>query len=77
MTMKDWFDALDNMIISHQRQILVGSGTISHEEAFEKAENTDIYLVTDDERAVPDLSGHNRSRLITVSPYDALTEVME
>lgn len=38
MTMKDWVDALDNMIISHQRQILVGSGTISHEEAFEKAE---------------------------------------
>lgn len=38
---------------------------------------TVIYLVTDDEKAVPDLSGHNRSRLITVSPYDALTEVVE
>ena len=38
MTMKDWIDALDNMIISHQRQILVGSGTVSREEAFEKAE---------------------------------------
>ena len=38
MTMKDWIDALDNMILSHQRQILVGSGTVSREEAFEKAE---------------------------------------
>ncbi len=38
MTMKDWIDALDNMILSHQRQLLVGSGKISREEAFEKAE---------------------------------------
>ena len=38
MSMKDWIDALDNMIVSHQRQILVGSGTVTREEAFEKAE---------------------------------------
>lgn len=25
MTMKDWIDALDNMILSHQRQLLMGS----------------------------------------------------
>lgn len=39
MTMKDWIDALDNMILSHQRQLLMGSGKISREEAFEKAEH--------------------------------------
>lgn len=39
MTMKDWIDALDNMILSHQRQLLIGSGKISREEAFEKAEH--------------------------------------
>lgn len=39
MTMKDWNDALDNMILANQRQILIGSGKISREEAFEKAEH--------------------------------------
>lgn len=39
MTMKDWIDALDNQIIAHKRQVLVGNGSISHKEAIEKAEN--------------------------------------
>lgn len=39
MTMKDWSDALDNMILANQRHILIGSGKISREEAFEKAEH--------------------------------------
>ena len=44
MTMKDWVKALDNLVVSNQRQILEGSGSISHEEAITKAEHEyDLY----------------------------------
>lgn len=43
-------------------------------------ENNELYtvicLVTDKENDLPDMSGHNRSRLITFSPYESLTEVI-
>jgi len=38
MTMKDWIDALDNQIIAHKRKVLVGKGSVSHQQAIEKAE---------------------------------------
>ena len=38
MTMKDWIDALDNQIIAHKRNILIGNGNISHQQAIDKAE---------------------------------------
>lgn len=38
MSMADWVAALDNQIISLRRNVLEGSGSISHEQAMEKAE---------------------------------------
>lgn len=38
MTMQDWINALDNQIIAHKRNVLIGKGTISHKAAIEKAE---------------------------------------
>lgn len=38
MSMADWVVALDNQIISLRRNVLEGSGSISHEQAMEKAE---------------------------------------
>lgn len=38
MTMHDWIEALDNQIIAHKRNILIGKGCVSHKEAIEKAE---------------------------------------
>ncbi|MBP1548417.1 MAG: hypothetical protein J6A05_00280 [Oscillospiraceae bacterium] len=38
--------------------------------------STVLFLVNDDEQNIPDLSGFNHSRLISVSPYDELTEDM-
>ncbi len=38
MTMHDWIEALDNQIIAHKRNILIGKGSVSHKEAIEKAE---------------------------------------
>ena len=38
MKMQDWISALDNQIIAHQRKILEGKGSISHEQAMQKAE---------------------------------------
>lgn len=38
MTMQNWVDALDKQIIMHQRKILEGKGSISHEQAIQKAE---------------------------------------
>jgi hypothetical protein len=37
MSMTDWIAALDSQIISLQREVLHGSGKISHEQAVEKA----------------------------------------
>ena len=39
MKMQDWINALDNQIIAHQRKILEGKGSISHEQAIKKAEH--------------------------------------
>lgn len=38
MTMHDWIEALNNQIIAHKRNILIGKGSVSHKEAIEKAE---------------------------------------
>lgn len=38
MRMIDWIDALDNQIIALQRKLLEGKGSVSHQEAIEKAE---------------------------------------
>jgi len=38
MSMTDWIDALDNQIISLRREVLKGTGRISHKQAIEKAE---------------------------------------
>lgn len=38
MTMNDWKNELDNMILLNRRKILEGNGKISHEKAKEKAE---------------------------------------
>ena len=38
MRMTDWIAALDNQIISLQRKLLEGKGSVSHQEAIEKAE---------------------------------------
>ena len=38
MTMADWIAALDDQIIRLRKNILEGDGTISHQEAIEKAE---------------------------------------
>lgn len=44
-------------------------------ELFERNEiSTVIFFVTDDENNIPDLSGFNRSKLISLSPYDELAE---
>ena len=37
MTMQDWIDELDNLIVSVRRELLKGKGTISHKQAIEKA----------------------------------------
>lgn len=38
MHMADWISALDNQIIALQRKLLEGKGSVSHQEAIEKAE---------------------------------------
>ncbi|PVZ09891.1 virulence RhuM family protein [Porphyromonas loveana] len=38
MRMADWIAALDNQIIALQRNLLAGKGSVSHQEAIEKAE---------------------------------------
>jgi len=38
MTMQDWIDALNNQIVLLKRKILIGSGSVSHRQAIEKAE---------------------------------------
>lgn len=64
MTMQNWIDALDNQILSLKRQLLQGSGTVSHQQAIEKAEKEfEIYraremkqLESDFDRAVKQLN---------------------
>lgn len=67
MTMQNWIDALDNQILSLKRQLLQGSGTVSHQQAIEKAEKEfEIYraremkqLESDFDRAIKQLEKCN------------------
>ena len=38
MTMQNWIEALDGQIIAHKRKLLEGKGTVSYQQAIEKAE---------------------------------------
>ena len=38
MKMSDWVNELDNHILLNRRKLLEGKGTVTHEEAIEKAE---------------------------------------
>lgn len=38
MTMQDWSKHLDNILTSTGEQLLVGNGTVSHQQAMEKVE---------------------------------------
>ena len=61
--MRGWIEALDGQILSHKRKILQSAGSISHEQAVEKAEREfEIYreremrqLESDFDRAVKEL----------------------
>lgn len=67
MSMRDWIEALDNQILAHKRKPLLGKGTISHQQAIEKAEKEfEIYrtkemkqLESDFDRAVRQLNRNN------------------
>ena len=67
MTMADWIAALDDQILRLRKNILEGSGTVSHQEAIEKAEREfEIYreremrlLESDFDRAVKRLKDLN------------------
>ena len=67
MTMVDWIAALDDQILRLRKNILEGSGTVSHQEAIEKAEREfEIYreremrlLESDFDRAVKRLKNLN------------------
>lgn len=67
MSMADWIAALDNQIIALRREVLKGSGRISHKQAIEKAEKEfEIYreremrqLESDFDRAVKELAKLN------------------
>ena len=69
MSMADWVAALDNQIVSLRRSVLEGSGSISHEQAMEKAEREfRIYreremkqLESDFDKAIRQLSLFNSS----------------
>ncbi len=64
MRMADWIAALDNQIIANQRKLLEGNGSISHQEAIDKATHEfEIYreremrtLESDFDRAIKQLS---------------------
>lgn len=64
MAMRDWIEALDNQILAHKRKTLQGKGTISHQQAIEKAEKEfEIYrtkemkqLESDFDRAIKKLN---------------------
>lgn len=67
MTMADWISALDDQILRLRKNILEGTGTISHQEAIEKAEREfEIYreremrlLESDFDKAVKKLLDKN------------------
>jgi len=67
MTMADWIAALDDQILRLRKNILEGSGSVSHQEAIEKAEREfEIYreremrlLESDFDKAVKRLRNKN------------------
>ena len=67
MTMADWIAALDDQILRLRKNILEGSGSVSHQEAIEKAEREfEIYreremrmLESDFDKAVKQLRSRN------------------
>jgi hypothetical protein len=64
MTMQEWIDELDRVLSNNRRPLLEGSGSISHQQAHEKAEREyAIYrqremnqLESDYDRAIRQLS---------------------
>ena len=70
MSMQDWINALDNLIISNKRKLLEGAGNISHKQAVEKAEREfEIYraremkqLESDFDKAVKLLTQNNEQK---------------
>ncbi|MBR5052159.1 MAG: virulence RhuM family protein [Bacteroidaceae bacterium] len=70
MTMADWVAALDDQILRLRKNILEGTGTISHQEAIEKAEREfEIYreremrlLESDFDKAVKALLENNKNQ---------------
>lgn len=53
--MADWIQALDRQIISLQRKVLEGKGSISHKQAIEKAEKEfEIYRTREMEQLESD-----------------------
>lgn len=70
MTMADWVAALDDQILRLRKNILEGTGTVSHQEAIEKAEREfEIYreremrlLESDFDKAVKALMENNKNR---------------
>ena len=64
MKMEDWIQALDDLIVRLRRKLLEGNGSISHEQALEKAQREfEIYrdremkqLESDFDRAIKQLS---------------------
>ena len=69
MTMADWIAALDDQILRLRKNILEGSGTVSHQEAIEKAEREfEIYreremrmLESDFDKAIKGLLDKNNN----------------
>jgi len=67
MSMANWITALDNQIVALRREVLKGTGQISHKQAIEKAEKEfDVYreremrlLESDFDRAVKELAKLN------------------
>lgn len=65
MTMQDWADELDRQLLGSRRPLLEGKGSVSHQEAVQKAEREfELYraremkqLESDFDRAVKELSG--------------------
>ena len=70
MTMADWIAALDDQILRLRKNILEGAGTVSHQEAIEKAEREfEIYreremrlLESDFDKAVKRLKNRNNGQ---------------
>jgi len=69
--MADWITALDNQIIALRREVLKGTGQVSHKQAVEKAEKEfETYraremrlMESDFDRAVKELARSNPSQM--------------